>query len=316
MNNINLEKQIIELIPSQTMKNAIKEYNHRFTDLEYVQLVEQFAKSWHSKLNLLNEIKENINNKDIISYIEAYVKSEHNAYDKFIKKEENYVYDIIMDCISNHDKERYLCISFDSIMKIIDSYRENFKEVINEDDFKHIKITKRKISTWDTPQEIDEVGNIDVYLNENMEMHYIYDDNYIDPEDYNLNMNAIKYPTIFKAGDLVYIDKNKHELQVGNYTDYYYSISKDKIFGIVGINQNEVYEDGDIDVCYFLNLSNQYVYFKSIGLNELQYVNYLDCHSHIDFGYIEKVNLNEIHSKIIEDYEYAKAKLIEFEIIK
>ena len=25
MNNINLEKQIIELIPSQTMKNAIKE---------------------------------------------------------------------------------------------------------------------------------------------------------------------------------------------------------------------------------------------------------------------------------------------------
>lgn len=221
-----------------------------------------------------------------------------------------------MDCISNHDEERYLCISFDSIMKIIDSYKENFKEVINEDDFKHIKITKRKISTWDTPQEIDEVGNIDVYLNENMEMHYIYDDNYIDPEDYNLNMNAIKYPTIFKAGDLVYIDKNKHELQVGNYTDYYYSISKDKIFGIVGFNQNEVYEDGDIDVCYFLNLSNQYVYFKSIGLNELQYVNYLDCHSHIDFGYIEKVNLNEIHSKIIEDYEYAKAKLIELEIIK
>ena len=105
MNNINLEKQIIELIPSQTMKNAIKEYNHRFTDLEFVQLVEQFAKSWHSKLNLLNEIKENINNKDIISYIEAYVKSEHNAYDKFIKKEENYVYDIIMDCISNHDEE-------------------------------------------------------------------------------------------------------------------------------------------------------------------------------------------------------------------
>ena len=70
------------------MKNAIKEYNHRFTDLEYVQLVKQFGKSWHSKLNLLNEIKENINNKDIISYIEAYVKSEHNAYDKFIKKED------------------------------------------------------------------------------------------------------------------------------------------------------------------------------------------------------------------------------------
>ena len=84
------------------------------------------------------------------------------------------------------------------------------------------------------------------------------------------------------------------------------------IFGIVGFNQNQL----DNDICYFLNLSNQYVYFRSIGLNELQYVNYLDCHSHIDFGYIEKVDLNEVHPKIKDDYEYAKTKLIELGIIK
>ena len=65
-----------------------------------------------------------------------------------------------------------------------------------------------------------------------------------------------------------------------------------------------------------MNLSNQYVHFRSIGLNELQYVNYLDCHSHIDFGYIEKVDLNEVHPKIKDDYEYTKAKLIELGIIK
>jgi hypothetical protein len=205
---------------------------------------------------------------------------------------------------------------------IYKSLNQNFSEsadlekifTILPRDAKDCTIQIKYYSAVYTGEEIK--PDIDVYLNDNMEMHYIYDDNYIDPEDYNLNMNAIKYPTIFKAGDLVYIDKNKHELQVGNYTDYYYSISKDKIFGIVGINQNEVYEDGDIDVCYFLNLSNQYVYFKSIGLNELQYVNYLDCHSHIDFGYIEKVDLNEVHPKIKDDYEYAKAKLIELGIIK
>lgn len=316
MNNINLEKQIIELIPSKTMRDAIKECEHKFTDLEYVQMVEEFAKSWHSKIDLLNKIKENINDKDIVSYIEAYVKSEINAYNKFIRTEENYVYDVIMDCISNHDEEKYLCVSIDSLMNVIDSYRENYKEVINEDDFKHIKIIKRKISSWNTPKEIDEVRNIDVYFNENMEIHSIYDDDYINPEDYNLNMNAIKYPTIFKAGDLVYIDKNKYELQVGKYTDYYYSISKDKIFGIVGLNQNERDSYGDVDVCYFLNLSNQYVHFRSIGRNEQQYVNYLDCHTHIDFGYIEKIDVRKVKPKIKDDYEYAKTKLIELEIIK
>ena len=58
---------------------------------------------------------------------------------------------------------------------------------------------------------------------------------------------------------------------------------------------------------------------KDIGLiqiNKFQFVNYIDCHSHIDFGYIEKVDLNEVHPKIKNDYEYAKAKLIELEIIK
>ena len=53
MNNINLEKQIIGLIPSQTIKNAIKENNHKFTDEEYVKIVIDFAKSWESRITLL-----------------------------------------------------------------------------------------------------------------------------------------------------------------------------------------------------------------------------------------------------------------------
>ena len=140
--------------------------------------------------------------------------------------------------------------------------------------------------------------------------------NYVDSEDYNLEMKCIKYPTIFKAGELVYIDKSKYNLRVANYRDYYYSIADGKKYGIVGFNQNEIDEDGDIDVCYFLDLSNEFVNYRSIGVNEQQYVNYLDCHDHIDFGYVEKIDINKVHPKIKDDYEYAKAKLIELGIIK
>ena len=55
MNNIDLEKQIIELIPSKTMRVAIKKNNHKFIDIEYVQLVQEFSKSWENKLNLLKQ---------------------------------------------------------------------------------------------------------------------------------------------------------------------------------------------------------------------------------------------------------------------
>ena len=131
MNNIDLEKQIIELIPSKTMRDAIITNNHKFIDIEYVQLVQEFSKSWENKLNLLKQIKENIENKDLISYIEAYVESEINAYNKFTKKEDNYVYDVIMDHMSNYEEERFLCYSFDSIMKVIDSYKEKAEAIIN-----------------------------------------------------------------------------------------------------------------------------------------------------------------------------------------
>lgn len=316
MNNIDLEKQIINLIPSQTIKNAIYEQNYKFNDLEYVQIVMEFSNSWKRRLDLLNSIKENIDSRDIISYIEAYVKSEINAYNKLIEKEDNYVYDVITNYQLNYDGERYLCSSFDSIMKVIDSFKENYREFSDVDILKHIKLIKRKISNWETPQEIDTYSDIDVYFNKNEEINYIYYGDYIDPEDYNLNMKAIKYPTIFKAGDFVYIDKSKYNHQVRNYTDYYYLISRDKIYGIIGFDQNIVDEEGDIDISYFLNLSDEFVYHRTIGKTEQQYINYLGSHEHIDFGYIEKVNLNDVHSEIKEDYEYTKAKLIELGIIK
>ena len=311
MNNIDLEKQIIELIPSKTMRDAIKENNHKFTDIEYTKLVLEFSTSWKNKLNLLNSIKDNTDNKNLIDYIESYVRCEMNAYNDFIKNEEEYVYDVIMDCRSENS-ERYLCPTYESILIVIKNYIENYKNYL-EEDLGHIEIVKRKISLWDSPEEIDEPNEIVVYLNANLEIEVIYDNSdYIDPEDYDLDMNSIKYPTIYKAGDLVLIDKSKIKTHIDRDINYYYEITKEKIFGIVGFNQNQL----DNDVCYFLNLSNQYVHFRSIGLNELQYVNYLDCHSHIDFGYIEKVDLNEVHPKIKDDYEYAKAKLIELGIIK
>ena len=139
MNNINLEKQIVELIPSQTMKNAIKENNHKFTDIEYTKLVIEFSTSWKNKLNLLNTIKDNTDIKNLIDYIESYVISEVNAYNDFIKKEDEYVYDVIMDCRSENS-ERYLCPTYDSILIVIKNYIENYKNFLEDDDLGHIEI--------------------------------------------------------------------------------------------------------------------------------------------------------------------------------
>lgn len=315
MNNINLEKQIIGLIPSQTIKNAIKENNHKFTDEEYVKIVIDFAKSWESRITLLIALKDHLANDNLIAYVNAYVESEMNAYNKFVMNDDGYVYDVDMDIIT-HLSEKYLCPTFSSVFDVIKNYEENYKDVLNDEDLKHIGIIKRKVSNWDTPQKIDKPKNIKVYLNRNREIRDIYDDNYIYPEDYGLDMDTIKYPTVFKAGDLVYINKEEYYKIARDYSDFYYSISRDKVYGIIGFDQNDLHYGEEVCDCYFLNLSNECVYYRTIVRHDGKYVNYLDCHSHIDFGYIEKVDLNEVHPKIKDDYEYTKSKLIELGIIK
>ena len=136
------------------------------------------------------------------------------------------------------------------------------------------------------------------------------------PEDYDLVMNTVEYPTVFKAGDIVCIDKVDFRRLVHDYADYYYSISKDKVYGIIAFDQNRLFNNEAACDCYFLNLSNECVYYRTIVRNDIKIVNYLDCHHHIDFGYIEKVDLNEVHPEIKDDYNYAKTKLIELGIIK
>ena len=106
MNNINLEKQIIGLIPSKTIKNAIKENNHKFTDEEYVKIVIDFAKSWESRITLLIALKDHLTNDNLIAYVNAYVESEMNAYNKFLMNDDDYVYDVDMEKGSFIEKDK------------------------------------------------------------------------------------------------------------------------------------------------------------------------------------------------------------------
>ena len=54
---------------------------------------------------------------------------------------------------------------------------------------------------------------------------------------------------------------------------------------------------------------------EKIEIDEEGYCRYLGCHNHIDFGYLEKVDLNNIPEEIKKDYKYAKEELIKLNYI-
>ncbi len=316
MNNIKLENKIISLIPSKTVKMAAKEQKYIFSEIDLVRIVMEFSQSLESMISLLLEIKKNITDDKIKKYITKVVNLEKKQYKLLTTPEEGYIYEVIMN---RNTSERYLVPDFESAFITINNFFKHYKKFIdkNNNDYSSIEIAKRKISQRLNSREIDNRDQPFVcVLNNKRQIKKIYSYlNAVDIEKIGLQIEEIKYPDIFKAGDLVYVDLNKcPDLEPYRYINYYENIDGKRMYGINSFDNNKEFE-GNIDVCCFLELSSEYVFYRKIELDEDGYCRYLMCHNHIDFGYLEKAVLDETPEKIIDDYNYCKTELIKLEYL-
>lgn len=303
MNNVKLENKIVSLIPSKTIRKAVKETKHKFSDIELVQIVTEFAPSWEEMLQLLVECKKYIEDNKVKKYITKLVNYEKKKYQQLITAEEGYIYEVVMNPDS---QERYLVPDYDSAFITINNYIKHYKKFIRKSDFQKVEILKRKVSKRLSDREIDvNEEPASCVLNEKKQIRRIYSDlKHVDCEKLGIELNEIQYPDVFKAGDLVYVDISKYpNLKPYGYINCYYKIDNNKMYGINSFDNYVELEE--IDVCCFLQLSSEFVTYRKIELDEDGYCSYLMNHNHIDFGYIEKADLDSVPEKIKEDYEYS-----------
>ena len=303
MINIKLEKEIINLIPSKTLKDEIYMREHKFSDLELAQIVIEFASTWKEMMDYLFKLKKEIKEAKVVEYISQYIEIEQKQYELLVTNDSNYVYEVDMYPGSPGDK--YLCPSYESSYITIESYEKAYKEFIDNRVKNNIIISKCKVATRENPEDIDE-GDDPVYavLNSNKEIKRIYSHlQDVDIEAIGIEINSIKYPDCFKEGDLVYIDtENFPEFNLSSY-NYYIEFDENKRYGINSFDNIKKFGE-EVDECCFLDLSSEYVEYKKIENNKKGYCEYLMDHMHIDFGYLEKAKLKELPNKIYEDYKY------------
>ena len=307
MNNVKLENKIVSLIPSKTIRKAVKETKHKFSDIELVQIVTEFAPSWEEMLQLLVECKKYIEDNKVKKYITQLVNFEKKQYKLLTTPEEGYIYDVVMNPKS---QERYLVPDFESAFTTIDNYIKRYKKYIGKNDFQKIEIQKRKVSKHTTSREIDVKEELaSCVLNEKKEIRRIYSDiKGVNYDKLEIDLHVIQYPDVFKAGDLVYVDISKYPyIEPYRYYSYYRDMGHGKMYGINSFDNNQALEE--VDVSCFLPLSSEYVIYKKIEINEKGYCDYCMCHEHIDFGYIEKADMDSVPEKIKEDYVYSTETL-------
>lgn len=314
MNNLSLINKITKLIPSETIKKAVKETKHCFSDIELVQIIIEFAPSWEQMISLLGEMKKYTNDLKVRKYVSQYINIEKKKYKLLVTQEEGYIYEVVMDEKTN---ERYLVPDFNSAFITIESFLKHYKKYIEKNEYSRINIIKRKVSKRLNSREIDNKDEpVSCVLNDKKQIRRIYSYlNTVDLKKMGIEINEIRYPNVFNAGDLVYVDILKYpDLEPSRYYNYYQQIDNTRMYGINSFDNNREFE-GQVDVCCFLELSSEYVIYRKIEIDEEGYCRYLGCHNHIDFGYLEKVDLNSLPEEIKKDYKYTKEELIKLNYI-
>ena len=81
MINRKLEKEIINLIPSKTLKDEIYMRKHKFSDLELAQIVIEFASTWKEMMDHLFKLKKEIKEAKVVEYISQYMEIEQKQYE-------------------------------------------------------------------------------------------------------------------------------------------------------------------------------------------------------------------------------------------
>ena len=310
--NKSLVNKIISFIPSKSIKEAVKEQNHEFSLKELI--------------DCLIELKMGIiSNKKLINFIDKYLYLQECQYQNLIKEEQGYVYEVIV-CRGGYN---FISPTYKAALTTAKAYIEEF---ISKEEELEVEISRRRLveidcyegfeyefgyssyAFFDKELNIKRLGGSILYC-ENIRFelpnNYFEVLNQMCGED--LELMPIKYPNIFKPGDLVYYNHISIPKLYSRFSNY---ASKEKEINY-GINtfDNEYGDDISFSISNVLLLEKEEIKYKTMDLenvNDIEGAKVAYDFIYVDFGYLEKADLNNIPYQVKVDYEYALVKLKEY----
>lgn len=162
-----IQKKIVALIPSNSLKEYISENNIEFLPYVLMQLADEYANSYDERIALLKELTNIADEKtnEVLPYL---IESRMQELEQFLKPEENTVFELRIQLNYNFYNEQYFCKTFESAVKTVKAF---LKEYECEDELNNKStITIKKWSIFD--EKIDFENDIlgELELNENLEI--------------------------------------------------------------------------------------------------------------------------------------------------
>lgn len=152
-----LQRRIVSLIPSTSLKNQIRLTNHRLSDADMLSTAYRYAPDYDTRIELLQMLEQHFTG-ELRDYTSRLIQVQRKMLEVFLESEDNAVYELhIKDTPGAYD-ERYLCKSFDAALRIIPLF---FKEYdCEENALTRYTIVKRRILSEEADFSEDELGEL------------------------------------------------------------------------------------------------------------------------------------------------------------
>ncbi len=152
-----LQRRIVSLIPSTSLKKQIQLTNHCLSDADLLSTAYCYATNYDTRIELLQMLEQHFTG-ELRDYTSRLIQVQRQMLDSFLEPEDNAVYELhIKDTPDAYD-ERYLCKSYDAALRIIPLF---FKEYdCQENALSRYTIVKRRILSGKADFSEDKLGEL------------------------------------------------------------------------------------------------------------------------------------------------------------
>ncbi len=152
------QEEILQLIKSNSLVTEINQREFKFTDLQLVRIIYDYAHTYEQRLHMLSEIMVTSQSQQACELAEKSIRYQMDAMTSFMAPQADVVYELHICDDPNAYEERYLCRTYEAALQLFHNFHSYFECLPNEDG--RYWIVSRKFVDGNTADNFseDEVG--------------------------------------------------------------------------------------------------------------------------------------------------------------
>ena len=314
------ERKILKLLPSDSLKEAIKEYGHKFSDMDIIKIIHDYGRTFDEKLALFEEAKSIFTDKKVINYTGRVIAHYHKMLNEFSKSDENTAFKVEIQHSATAEADEYITKTFEDAKALYSGFVRYFYRNDGQTVEPTMLCTVTKFSTQaikkpsDVYYKVGEKGCAELNSRQKITEVTVYDirhewscKNYPDCcEECKkpcLERHVVYFPKFVKKYDLVsFIPQWKMSHITDRNGDDFTIINDGE--AQLGVLLEDMYLNDDNFDSTLILLDNYYVKSRTAYQKADGFYRIYDTHDHEPFPLLEKIDPLTLPKEAQDDYAY------------